>query len=229
MNALKSYDLFDDFNAISTISKWVKESYPDYTPENKDFLPIWKDIVTFEYPTAEGRKGFTSAKTLNDKIIGNQQIEILIIDSPKTGPGLHEQAGGITVPAGTILFLNDIELLRIQLMQVDGCFRSGCITPIYASLGQEHWVWIVTKSFNFNQPWVKKCYKNVAYDPTTANDIILQQTKLDLNFVASGLTGDEKRAVEHWIDSVFSRWEKSFNGDWDRNWQSLANLADKGF
>ena len=67
----------------------------------------------------------------------------------------------------------------------------------------------------------------------TANEIILQQTKLDLNFVASGLTGDDKRAVEHmqyWIDTVFqNHYEPSFNGNWDKKWQSLAKLADNEF
>ena len=70
------------------------------------------------------------SKTFNDERIGDQKLEILMIDSPKTGIALHEQAGGITVPAGTILFLMDIGQLRIQLMQVYGCLRSGFVTPI---------------------------------------------------------------------------------------------------
>mmetsp|Transcript_396 Transcript_396/g.501 ORF Transcript_396/g.501 Transcript_396/m.501 type:complete len:522 (+) Transcript_396:84-1649(+) len=229
-NALISYDTFADtanYNAITKASPWVKESYPDYTPDNDDFLPIWKDIVQYEYPTALGRKGFASSKTLSDDILGEKNLEILMIDSAKSAPALHEQTGGIAFREGTILFLMDIEKLRVQLFQVYGCLRSGFITPIYASLGMEHWGWIVLKSFHINQPWMKKCYENINNNPTEANAVILEQAKADMMFVTSGLTGEDERAKEHFgdvIDRVLTSYKDAFSGQWDNTWTGLAQI-----
>jgi len=231
-NALVSYDTYEDtanFKAISSKSPWVKESYPDFTADNTDFFQIWKDTVQFEYPSAVGRKGYASKTTLNDEIIGDKNIEVLMIDSAKSGPALHEQAGGITIHAGSILFLMDVEKLRAQLLQVYGCLRSGFIVPVYASLGQEHWAWVVTKSFNVNQPWMKQCYANIAKDVPTAEAVLAKQSKADIEFVASGLTGDEKRAneqFEYWINRVYESYEDLFStSNRDGYWGKMARIG----
>ncbi len=231
-NALYSYDTFEDMNnykALSSYTPWIKTRYPEFTEDNNDFFPLWKDTVLYEYPTAVGRKGYASAKTLNNDVLGGKDLEVLMIDSAKTGPQLHIQAGGIDVPAGSVLFTMDIENLRCQMLQVYGCLRSGFIVPVYASFGQEHWAWVVTKSFNVNLPWFKKCYHNIRKDISGAHEVFVQQIEKDVTFMASGLTGDEERAKEY-LGDVADRtkkfiYEVHFDRNWDKHWAEFDGFA----
>ncbi len=154
-----------------------------------------------------------------------------MISSAKTGPQLHVQAGGITVPAGSILFLMDIGNLRVQLLQVYGCLRSGFIVPVYASFGMEPWAWVVTKSFNVNLPWFKKCYTNIRKDISKAHEVFVQQVEKDLNFMDSALTRDEERAREHFGDLIDQQkkhiYKNHFDRKFDRHWYELSTFASE--
>ena len=64
---------------------------------------------------------------------------------------LHQQLGNLTIPAGTVLFTNNCQMLYI--VQFYSCFWSTMI-PVFSSFA-ESWAWVVSKSFNVNQPWVR--------------------------------------------------------------------------
>lgn len=203
-NALKVYDTYSgekNFRAITSYAPWVQRFYPKFTRQNPDFLQLVKDTVQYVYPEVELYKGWINSDALNDDTLGGNQLSVLMIDSAKSARDLHMQIGGLTIPVGTILVLMDFSQVRQQILQMFGCLR-GNLIPVYASWGMEQWAWIVTKSFNINQPWVKECYDEVQNNTPEAMKVMTQQASEDILFLA-GLSNNNETIHGHydyWIN-----------------------------
>ncbi len=206
-NSMFVYDSYNDmmnYRAISKSCPWVKNAYPDFTEDNTDFLQLWKDTVQFVYPKAEPKQMYASSKTLNDEVLGTNNLEVFVIDTAKHAIDLHNHMGNLTIPAGSVFFTNDFQFANDNILQFYSCFRNHMI-PVFSSF-IEQWAWVVTKSFKVNQPWVKKCYAQMAENEKEAREIMIKQATEDITFLTSGLTDDQssivtddtKAAREYW-------------------------------
>ena len=185
-NALKVYDIYEgprNYRAIKQKAPWVTEFYPELNETNSDFVQLVKDTVHYVYPEVEIHKGWITKDSLNNDSLGENQLSVVMIDSAKTAKQLHTQIAGLSISVGTILFLMDFSLVREQIIQVYGCFRDHMV-PVYVSWGKEQWAWIVTKSFNINQPWVKMCYDQINQKRPETLKTMKQQASDDILFLA---------------------------------------------
>ncbi len=210
-NSMFVYDSYNDnmnYNALSRHA-WITARYPNYTRENTDFLPLWKDTVQYVYPEAEPKQMYATKQTLNDDILGGNSLDILVVDSIKKKGDLHNQLGNLTIPAGIVFFMNDFQMARDNIIQIYSCFR-GHMLPVFTTF-LEQWVFVTTKSFNVDQPWVAKCYADIANKMDEAMNMNMKQAKADIAFLA-GLTNNEtiNEYYRYWIDRATEAVNASF-------------------
>jgi hypothetical protein len=87
---------------------------------------------------------------------------MLSIDSAKSARMLIDQLEGLGIIAtGTIIFLMDFEFVPDQVRQIYACLREEFLIPVYASFSMEHWAWIVTKDFSFEDGKIRQCFANL--------------------------------------------------------------------
>ncbi len=168
-----SYIAFDTFQGMinyNSIRKkrqhsWILNANPAFNEMNTSFLFLWEKAVKAVYPTAEGRAGYISAKTLNPKTIGKtaQEVDLISIDSAKSFKSLQDQLAGLgPLKVGTILFLLDFEFVGSQVKVVYECLReSGYLLPVYTAWrGRENWAFVVLKELSFSKFQYPHCRNN---------------------------------------------------------------------
>jgi hypothetical protein len=218
-----SYEGRRNFNAISK-SRWIGATYPNFTESNTDFVDVWRDTVQYVYPTAQAKKGWITKDTLNNGTLSGLDLQVVSIDSAKGAASLHAQLAGLTLPAGAILFLMDFEFVHEQIKQTYACLRDYLL-PVYVSWNMEHWAWVVTKSFNINDPVIFTCYKKVAEDVPTAVSAMKRRLGDDLMYL-SGLT-DDVSVHEHYAP-LRDRLNKTMHTQLDHkpgSWNIMARLT----
>ena len=200
-NSMIVYDSYNDVMNYNALSKyeWITARYPDYTRENTDFLQLWKDTVQYIYPAAEPKQMYATRETLNDSVLGGNSLNVLVVDSIKKKNDLHSQLGNLTIPAGIVFFMNDFQMAKDNIIQIYSCFRNHMM-PVFSSF-IEQWAFVTTKSFNVDQPWVHKCYTDVADNMEEAMNVATKQAAADIEFLG-GLTDNktENEALRYWID-----------------------------
>jgi hypothetical protein len=222
---LVSYDVFaGDVNylSIAKYAPWVKEVYPNFTEEDSTFVKLWEDTVQDIYPGARAEQQYIDSNVLNDDTLQqrfgtNLSPQVLIVDTVKTSKLLHHQLGGLSLQVGTVIFLMDFQRSKDLVQQIYGCFRSNFLLPIYISWNSEHMAFVVTRTFNVNDPEVFKCYRrHAAIDfskPSYDQKVMEARMKQDLTFL-SGLTTDPK---------IHEQYQDGLR---DKMWQTMKQILD---
>jgi hypothetical protein len=231
-NSMLVYDSYNDiynYRAIRGHAPWVRKVYPDFTEKNTDFLQLWKDTVQYVYPKAEPKQMYATTETLHDGVLGENILEVFVIDSAKSVFDFHKQMGNLTIHAGSVFFTNDFQQAKDNIFLFYSCLRNIMI-PVFSSF-LEQWVWVVKKTFKLNQSWVKKCYAQISENDQEARDIMKRQAADDIAFLLSGLRDndlltdqstntDTKIALEYWkkrsMDVVIP-----YLGKTTFNWENL--------
>jgi hypothetical protein len=163
--AYRAFDTFEGVNnwkAISYLAPWLKKEHPEFNENQTDFLFLWKMNVESVYPTAQASVGWINKDTLNPTVLGRKHVSLLSIDSAKSAKMLIDQLEGLGVIAtGTIIFLMDFEFVPDQVRQIYACLREDILIPVYASFSMEHWAWIVTKDFSFEDTKIRQCFSTL--------------------------------------------------------------------
>jgi hypothetical protein len=163
--AYRAFDTFEGVNnwrAISYHAPWLKKEHPEFNENQTDFLFLWKMNVESVYPAAQASVGWINKDTLNPTVLGHKHVSMLSIDSAKSARMLIDQLEGLGIIAtGTIIFLMDFEFVPDQVRQIYACLREEFLIPVYASFSMEHWAWIVTKDFSFEDGKIRQCFANL--------------------------------------------------------------------
>jgi hypothetical protein len=194
---LVSMDTFsgqDNYNTMARRKTWILKAFPDLNKTNTDFLELWQQTVQYVYPKAIGAPGNIDRTTLSDHKLksdfGVSSIHVLMADSIKTPKSFHSQLEGVTVEAGTVLFLMDILISSSLQYQVWSCLRQDYLLPVYISWWHEHMAFVVTKTFSINQQSdIYQCYVDTAADLANRTSVMKARIKQDLTYLA-GLTSD---------------------------------------
>ena len=202
------YDKYEDienYNRLIRTCPWMKEKYPDFTPEKADFLPLWKDTVQYVYPQATPVKGYFYPTTLYDglELLNGNNVDLFVIDSAKSAKALHDHMGSITLQTGTVIALMDFGFASQEIFQIYGCFREFMF-PVFTTFIEQN-IWVVKKTFSLDQPSFRKCYKNISNEWDKALDVMNKQFIADHTFMA-GLTSDEvvHEKFTYWVDRINS-------------------------
>lgn len=221
------YDKYQDrenYKRLIRVCPWMKERYPDFTPEKADFLPLWKDTVRYVYPQATPVQGYIYPSTLHDglDLLNGNNVELFVIDSAKSFKDLHNHMGSITLPTGTVIALMDFGFAQDQIFQVYGCFREFMF-PVFTTFIEQE-VWVVKKAFSLDQPSFRKCYTNTSNEWDKALDVMNKQFVADHTFMA-GLTSDEKvhEKFDYWVDKMNSNAPRTNHPKKEKHKAKFAN------
>lgn len=239
---LLSFDTFEgevNYNSLNRKGPWIRELYPAFSSDNSSFVQLWADTVQDVYPQAKAIPGYINVEVVNDdtiqKLAGSSGLspEILIVDTVKTSKLLHEHLGGLTIHAGTVLFLMDFQRSTDLVQQIYGCFRPNYLLPVYISWNNEHVAFVVTKSFTVNDPGIFECYQKLAkvdFQTTAYHTHVMKaRLKQDLVFL-SGLTTDaeiHERFREKLRDKTSHAMNKALDSQDEWTWRVLAGLGDR--
>jgi hypothetical protein len=235
---LVSFDTFEgkvNYDALARKVPWVKEMYPGFTKEHSNFVQLWKDTVQDVYPQAKAISGHINDTIIKDEISKLSQLkpEVFIVDTVKTSKLLHEHLGGLTIRAGTILFLMDFQRSKDLVQQVYGCIRPQYLLPVYISWNNEHMAFVVTQTFTVNDPDIFQCYQKLAkvdFRTTPYHTHVMKaRLKQDLVFL-SGLTTDaetHEQFREGLRDKTMQAMNKALDEQDEWTWRVLSGLGDR--